>query len=246
MIVSRCATIIEHLFFSGNPHIVPPDRSCETTRRIRRWRKRRQGIRKASHHDPAPALAQDATPIAGNQAGLGAWSEQLSTLSPDEINRLLLEKPVEPAGYADNIVAVSTDFSADPDWPFPDRPVHEVSLGFEPIDDDREFEIGTGIFLVFADAATAASNLLSIEPGQSGDTTIWAVPFAGLEGRWVTSNRSSAIYLQAGPVILVGTDEFMTDGAYVHLMSSISNVLRNIDHVLTHLFKATDQELDLD
>lgn len=38
----------------------------------------------------------------------------------------------------------------------------------------------------------------------------------------------------------------MTDGAYVHLMSSISNVLRNIDHVLTHLFKATDQELDLD
>ena len=194
----------------------------------------------------APALAQDATPIAGNQAGLGAWSEQLSTLSPDEINRLLLEKPVEPAGYADNIVAVSTEFSADPDWPFPDRPMHEVSLGFEPIDDDREFEIGTGIFLVFADAATAASNLLSIEPGQSGDTTIWAVPFAGLEGRWVTSNRSSAIYLQAGPVILVGTDEFMTDGAYVHLMSSISNVLRNIDHVLTHLFKATDQELDLD
>ena len=60
------------------------------------------------------------------------------------------------------------------------------------------------------------------------------------------NGRSSAIYLLAGPVILIGTDEFMADGALTHLMNAISNVLLNIDHVLFHLFSATDEALGLD
>ena len=192
------------------------------------------------------AAAQDATPAAGGEAGLGLWSHQLSALTPDEISRLLLEKEVAPVGYNSGLVAAETEFSTADDWPFPDRPAHEVSLGFEPRETGDDFEVGSGLFLIFPDAATAASNLQSIEPGTSGETTIWAVPFAGLDGRWFVNGRSSAIYLLAGPVILIGTDELLADGARTHLMNAISWTLKNIDHVLFHLYSATDEALGID
>lgn len=196
------------------------------------------------------ALAQDATPAASpaadGEAGLALWSEQLTALSPDEIDRLLLEKEVAPVGYNVGLVAAETDFYDTSDAIFPDMPVHEVSLGFAPDDDGDDFEVGSGIFLIYPDLATAARNLQAIEPGQKGDTTVWAIPFAGLDGRWLVEGDRTAIFLQAGPVVMVGTDELLAIAARTHLMNSISWVLKNIDHVLFHLYSATDEALGLD
>jgi hypothetical protein len=194
----------------------------------------------------SPALGQAtpaASPAAGDEAGLGLWSEQLTALAPDEITRLLLEKVVAPVGYNEGLVAAETDYSSDPDFFFPDKPVHEVSLGFES---DGDFEIGSGLFLIYADATTAARNLQTIAPGEEDDTTTWAIPFAGLDGRWQVHGNRSVIYLQAGSVILVGTDELLAIAARTHLMNSIGWVLKNIDHVLFHLYSATDEALGID
>lgn len=191
---------------------------------------------------PGTTLAQDASPAAGNEAGLGLWSEQLGTLSPDEITRLLLEQNVADVGYNQDLVAVETDYSSDPDFLFPDQPVHEVSLGIEL---DGNFSVGSGMFLIYPDAATAAGNLQAIAPGEADGTTTWAIPFAGLDGRWQVRGERTAIYLQAGPVVMVGTDEFLSDGALLHLMNSIANLLQNIRHVLFHLYGATNEALGI-
>lgn len=188
--------------------------------------------------------SQQATPSPSEPAGLGTWAAQLATLDPNTIVDLVLAKPVNAFFCFHDLEAQVTDFTIS-NFPFPEDLLAEVSIG-TTLPSTGEFELGTGTMLFLTSVDTATSALASIEPMESEEASVWAVPFAGLDARWtVSGDHNSSIVVQVGPVLVIGTDIFLTDGAYSHLMDNIQNVLQNTAHVLYHLFGATDQELGI-
>lgn len=186
-----------------------------------------------------------ASPETSGAVGLAIWSEQLASLPPDLIAERVLAQEVAPAYFNAELEAVETGFSSEPDFPFPGEVVSEVSLG-STNPSTGEFDLQTGMLLMFADARAAASALESMQTGQDDDAMTWDIPFAGLDGRWrVWADDRTMIVLRAGPVILIGSDNFTTIGAREHLMDSVFNVLQNTSHVLFHLYAATNDDLGI-
>lgn len=194
---------------------------------------------------PGLALTQPTPAVAGHP-GLETWSGQLGTLDPAAIVDLLLAKPVAPFMGMWELEVRETSYVTDAGFPHPNKIVGEVSIG-TTAQPGGEFEIGTGTMVIMNDADAAAAAIATIEPGQSERQSIWAFPYAGLDARWIVSaSGTSSMAVQAGPVLVIGSDMFLTDGAYSHLMDSIQNVLQNTAHIVYHLFAATDQELGID
>ena len=157
----------------------------------------------------------------------------------------MLGYPVDPVrSFA--LVARETVFVKDGTLPLHQEVVGEVRLGTESTA-TGEFEVSTGTMYITADPGIARLLLSQVEIDERPQRSAWEVPFAGLDARWeVVGERSTSILVQAGPVVVLGRDRFLADGAYSHLMDGIRNVLENTAHVLYHLYAATQSELGLE